>query len=108
MLHATLLDAQGDDVAQVLLRHQDIGPHDRLAHVFDGRQVGQLGRVIDVNRLAGLEQQLEDNRRRGGDQIQVVLALQALLDDLHVQHTEETATEAEAQGIGAFRGVLQG
>jgi hypothetical protein len=68
---------------------------------------GKLRRVIDVDRLAGLEQQLEDYRRRGGDQVQVVLALQALLDDFHVQHAEEAATEAEAQGVGAFRGVLQ-
>ncbi|MNF84276.1 hypothetical protein D3C84_666280 [compost metagenome] len=90
------------------MRHKNVGPNDRFAHVFDGRQVGQLGRVVDVDRLTGLEQQLEDYRRRGGDQVQVVLALQALLDDFHVQHAEETAAEAEAQGIGAFRGVLQG
>ena len=81
------------------MRHKNIGAHDWLAHVFDGRQVWQLGRVIDVDRLAGLEQQLEDYRRRRGDQVQVVFALQALLDDFHVQHAEEAATEAEAQCV---------
>ena len=34
---------------------------------------------------------------RGGDQVEVVLALQPLLDDLHVQQAEEAAAEAEAQ-----------
>jgi len=30
-----------------------------------------------------------------------VLAFQPLLHDLHVQHAEEAAAEAEAQGVGA-------
>ncbi|CRM83609.1 hypothetical protein [Pseudomonas sp. 22 E 5] len=107
MLHATFFDTQGNNVAQVLLRNQDIGPHDRLAHVFDGGQIRKLGRVVDVNRFTGFQRQLKNNRWRRGDQVQVVFALKALLDDLHVQHAQEPATEAEAQGVGAFRGVLQ-
>ena len=106
-LHAALLDAQGDHVAQVVLGHQDGGAADRFAHFLDRRQVRELGRVVDVDDLAVLLHDLEDHRGRGGDQVQVVFALQALLDDLHVQHAEEAATEAEAQGFGAFRLVLQ-
>ncbi len=106
-LHATLLDAQGNDVTQVLLRHQDGRRHDRLAEIGDGRDIRQLGRVVDGDGLTGLELEFVDNARRGGDQVQVVLALQALLDDLHVQHAEEAAAETEAQRIGAFRRVLQ-
>jgi len=34
-------------------------------------------------------------RRGGRDQVQVELALEALLDDLHVEEAEETAPEAE-------------
>ena len=40
---------------------------------------------------------------RGGDQVQLVLALQPFLNDLHVQQAEEAAAEAEAQGDGALR-----
>ena len=40
---------------------------------------------------------------RGGDQVEVVLALQPLLDDLHVQQAEEAAAEAEAQRHRTFR-----
>ena len=91
----------------MVLGHQDGGAADRFAHFLDRRQVRELGRVVDVDDLAVLLHDLEDHRGRGGDQVQVVFALQALLDDLHVQHAEEAATEAEAQGFGAFRLVLQ-
>ena len=37
------------------------------------------------------------DRRRGGDQAQAELALEALADDLHVQQAEKAAAEAEAQ-----------
>ncbi len=38
-LYATLLDTEGDDVAQVLLRYQDGGLDDRLAHFLDQGRV---------------------------------------------------------------------
>jgi hypothetical protein len=40
---------------------------------------------------------------RGGDEVELVLALQPLLDDLHVQQAEKAAAEAEAQGDRALR-----
>jgi hypothetical protein len=40
--------------------------------------------------------------RHGGDHRHVELALQPLLDDLHVQQAEETAAETEAQRRAAF------
>ena len=42
------------------------------------------------------------DRRRRGDELEVELALQALLDDLHVEQAEEAAAEAEAQGDRAL------
>ena len=39
---------------------------------------------------------------RGGDEVEVELALQALLNDFHVEQAEEAAAEAEAEGDGAF------
>ena len=38
----------------------------------------------------------------GGDEVEVVLALEALLNDLEMQQTEEAAAEAEAEGDGGF------
>ncbi len=45
---------------------------------------------------------LVDDRRRGGDEVEVELALQPLLDDLEVQQAEEAAAEAEAERGGGF------
>ena len=36
-------------------------------------------------------------------QRQVALAFQPLLDDLHVEHAQEAAAEAEPQGVGGLR-----
>ena len=44
-----------------------------------------------------------DDRGRGGDEVEVVLALQPLLDDLHVQQAEEAAAEAEAERLRGLR-----
>jgi hypothetical protein len=95
-----------------ILGHQDVRLDDRLADLADLAQLRQVGRVVDLDGLAVVLQHLVDDRRRGGDQVQVVLALQALLDDLHVQHAEEAAAEAEAQrlrGLGLVeqRGVVE-
>ncbi len=81
---------------------------DGLADLGDLAWLRQIGRVVDLDDLAVRELHLVDHGGRGGDQVQVVLALQALLDDLHVQHAEEAAAEAEAQGLGDLRLVEQG
>ena len=43
------------------------------------------------------------DRRRGGDEVQVELALEALLDDLHVEQAEEAAAEPEPERDRALR-----
>ena len=47
-------------------------------------------------------------RGQGGHQVQVELPLQPLLDDLHVEHAQKAAPEAEAQGHGGLRLEGQG
>src|SRR5205085_2081995 len=51
---------------------------------------------------------LVDHRRRRGDEVHAVLALQALLHDVHVQETEEAAAETEAEGLRGLRLVVEG
>ena len=83
----------------------------RISSISSG--VGQVGGVVDDRR----------SRRRVrstwystlgavAKQVQLVLALQALLDDLHVQQAQEAAAEAKAQrrrGLGLVdqRGVVE-
>ena len=43
-----------------------------------------------------------DNRRRGGDQVDVILALDPVADHLEVQQAKETTAETETQGRGCF------
>src|SRR5436190_986081 len=51
--------------------------------------VGQRDLVLDV--------------RGRGQQLEVVLALEPLADDVHVQQAEEAAAEAEAEGLTRLR-----
>src|SRR5690606_32410631 len=44
----------------------------------------------------------------GSDEIEIVLPLQALLDDFHVQHPEEATAETEAERVRALRLEKQG
>ena len=49
------------------------------------------------------ERDLELDRRHRRHQLEVVLALQALAHDVHVQQAEEAAAEAEAERVGGLR-----
>ena len=46
---------------------------------------------------AVIEFDFVDYRRCSGDQIQIIFPLQPLLDNFHMQQTEETTAEAEAK-----------
>ncbi len=73
----------------------------------------QPGGVVDHHRAAPAdERDLVLDRRRGGDQVEIELALEALLHDLHVQQAQEAAPEAGPQGdrrfrLEADRGIVQ-
>ena len=70
-----------------------IGSSMRSMSPSEGNLAG-LSSSID---LAVLQHAAEAHGRRGGDEVQVVLALEPLLDDLHVQQAQEPAAEAEPQ-----------
>ena len=59
--------------------------------------VGQLGRAVDLLHLAVGRRHAVQHARRRRHQVHVELALEPLLDDLHVQQPEEPAAEAEAE-----------
>ena len=77
-------------------------------HLGDLAVVGVLARVGDDVLGAVLHDDAVDDVGRGGDQVEVELALEPLADDLHVQQAEEAAAEAEAEGAGRLRLVHQG
>ena len=65
---------------------------------LDRAGVGQARRRIDLDHLAVRLRHPVAHRGRGDQQLEVELALQPLLDDLHVEEAEEAAAEAEAEG----------
>ncbi len=91
----------------MVLRYQNIGAANRLAHFRNRRHIRQFGRVINKHHVAIFQHHFKHHGGRSGDEVEVVFALQTLLDDFHVQHAKETNAETEAQRIGAFRLVLQ-
>ena len=69
----------------------------RLLDVLDLPFGRDLGRVVDLDHLAVGQGDAVAHGRRGRDEVEVVLALEPLLDDLHVEQAEEAAAEAEAE-----------
>ena len=67
--------------------------------IFDGFSIWITSPLLSCH--------LVDDRRRGRDQVLVELALEPLLDDLHVQQAEEAAAEAEAERLADLGLVAQ-
>ena len=81
--------------ADVLARGDDADLDPRLGDRLDLAQRRHLGRVVDDHLAAAVGQGHPVlDRGRGGDEIEVELALEALLDDLHVQQAQEAHAEA--------------
>ena len=59
--------------------------------------IGPAGRIVDFDELAVGQRDLVAHARGGGDEVEIVLALEAFLDDLHVEQAEEAAAKAEAE-----------
>ena len=88
----------------VAARRDDAELDPRLRDRLDVGRARQQGRVVDDDRAAAvLELDVVLDRRRRGDEVEVELALEALLDDLHVEQAQEAAAEPEAQGHRALR-----
>src|SRR5579884_3896797 len=90
--------AELHDGADVLLRDDDRRLHVRLLDLLDLRR--HLRRVVHLGPLvrARLLHAIRDVRR-GDEQVEVELPLEALAHDLHVEQAEEAAPEAETERL---------
>ena len=66
------------------------------------RGVGIIMGVVHQHQSTVCLVHLIDDRRQSGYQIKIELALKPLLNDLHMQHTQKAAAEAEAQRSRRF------
>jgi len=106
--HAALIHHDLHDVADILIRDHHKALHDRFPDLLDDAHVGKVRGVVDLEDLAIGLHHLVDDARVGGDDVHVVLAAQALDDDLHVEESEESAAESEAERDGTFGHVVEG
>ena len=71
--------------------------------MVDRARVGHVERIVYLLHGTVLKEDMVDDGWIGENQIHVVFAREALLDDIHVKQAEETAAEARAEGDGTFR-----
>ena len=69
---------------------------------FDLGGVGPAGRIVDFDDGAIGEGDFVADAGRGGDEVERVLALEALLNNFEVEQAEEAAAKAEAEGDGGL------
>ena len=76
--------------------------------MLDLGRIRVVERGIDIHdRAVGLGD-LIDDVGRGGDEVEIILALEPLEDDLHMQKAQKAAAEAEAQRDGVFLRIAHG
>ena len=99
---------QVHDVAHIFLGGHEAGLHVWLLRQLNFRRVRIVeGVVHHDHRAVGFGDPV-NHVGGGGDEIQIVLPLQSLLDDLHVQQAQKAAAEAKAQSNGALRLIGHG
>ena len=91
------------DIAHKVGGCQDLCFYHRLFGTLDQCRIRIVGGVVDELHLAVGHGDTVDNGGCCGDQIQIVLPFQTLLNDLHVQQSQETAAESKAQCNGGLR-----
>ena len=101
-LNTALILTELHDGADIFIRHKNRHRIDRLTNLIDLVDRRELRGVFHLHDFAVGHQHLINDGRSRRDEIHVVLALQPLLHDVHVQETKEARAEAEAERLGAF------
>ena len=103
LLLAALFFDQLENSADVFFVGENRGEDDGLFDLGDLAGIGPARRVVDFDHACRRFGDLVAHAGSGGDEVEIEFALQALLDDFHVEQAEEAAAEAEAERDGAFR-----
>ena len=74
----------------------------RFLYAFDFRGRGQIGGIVHNEFFAVCLGDVIRHPGRGGDEVEVKLALESFLDNLHMQQPEKTATESETERLAVF------
>ncbi len=93
-LGAAAIGTQRQHRAQIFIRYDNGGVDPGLLDEIDVSRVGHVDRIMQFLHVTGVGVDFIDNTGRGGDQVEIKLALQALLDDLKMQQAQKPAAEA--------------
>ena len=96
------LGNESHDVAQVFARCDHERLHDGLQDRLDVSDVGHEGRIVYLLHRTIGHLDLIHHARVSRDDVHVELAAEALLHDLHVQQSEESTAQSEAEGSGTL------
>ena len=101
-LHGAASGGQGHHGAHPFGGDDDGGGGHRFADFADAGGLRQAGGVVDDDCFFVGCFHFAGHAGRGDDNFGVVLAFKALLHDFHMQESEESAAQAEAEGGGFF------
>ena len=102
LVDAAALGAERHDRADVLGRRHDARLDVRLLDAVDHAGVRQLRRALEqLHRAVGVVDVVLDVRHRRHE-VQIELALEPLLDDLHVQQTRESRSGSRSRAPSTF------
>ena len=83
--HAAVLDGKLHHGTRELGRADDLGLQEGLLDMVDARDIGEVLRASHADLRAVRQEDMVVHARARGDEVEVELALQALLHDLHVE-----------------------
>ena len=95
--HSAAVHHNAHHVADRFRRRDDASLEDRLGYGLEHRRIRHLERVVQILDGSIPKLQLIDHARARGNDIEIEFTAQALLHNLHVEKTEESATEAESE-----------
>ncbi len=104
---AALLHDQIHDVPDIRGGRHDLGVDQGLLDPLDLGGVREMDRVVHQDHASAIQVDLVNHARVGGDDVHVVFTAETFLNDFHVEESEKSATESEAEGGGCFRLVLE-
>src|SRR5690348_1458906 len=102
LLHAALFLAELKDGADGIVGGDDHGGENGLFDAGDLRGRREFRGIVHFDGFVGCRRDAVTHAGGGGDEVNVEFALEALLDDFHVQEAKEAAAEAETQSGGVF------
>ena len=100
---ATALLAELHDGTHIVRRRKDMGLRDGLLRALNDSRIREVAGVRDFLHGAVCQVDLVDNTRHSRDEVEIVLPLQPLLDDLHMEKAQETAAETESESGRGLR-----